>query len=212
LAKYDPTDFDLDVMAIQKRGLGRGRGFEVVDKYSLMGTDDPAFVLLKQRVSALYILLHGDKTQEWKIAFDKLKDDVVNLRIKIALLRDTNIRANTEIETLQSDKELLQGYISRLKASMSESQREVEVLRSEKELLESMVSRLRSSVAELQSEVEEYEEMSKEVDELLEKARELETMETAVAEILGKINAAYSTDYEYLDDAVDFLLEEGLQD
>ena len=59
--KYDPTNFDEDIKIIVKRSLGYGRGFTVVDEYSLLDGSNPELLdLLSDRVAVLYDMLYED--------------------------------------------------------------------------------------------------------------------------------------------------------
>ncbi len=59
---YDPTDFEDDISIILKRGLGRGMGFEVVDRYSLLDGSDPDLLnLISDRIAIIYDLLYEDE-------------------------------------------------------------------------------------------------------------------------------------------------------
>ena len=58
---YDPTDFDNDIFLIKVRGLGRGKGFEITKKYSLLKGENPELLeLISDRVAVLYDLLYED--------------------------------------------------------------------------------------------------------------------------------------------------------
>lgn len=58
---YDPTDFVNDILIIQLRGLGRGKGFEEVEEYSLLDGSDPELLdLISDRVAVIYDLLYED--------------------------------------------------------------------------------------------------------------------------------------------------------
>jgi len=58
---YDPTDFDDDILIIRKRGLGKGKGFEEVERYSLLDGSDPELLdLISDRVAIVYDLLYID--------------------------------------------------------------------------------------------------------------------------------------------------------
>lgn len=58
---YDPTNFVEDILIILKRGLGKGRGFEEVERYSLLDGSDPELLdLISDRVAVLYDLLYED--------------------------------------------------------------------------------------------------------------------------------------------------------
>lgn len=50
---YDPSEFSLDIIAIQKVGLGRGKGFLVVNEFSILDKKDPTFQLIKNRILEL---------------------------------------------------------------------------------------------------------------------------------------------------------------
>ena len=59
---YDPSGFADDIVIIQLRGLGRGRGFEVVSEYSLFEDEDTELLdIISDRVAVLYNLLYEDK-------------------------------------------------------------------------------------------------------------------------------------------------------
>jgi len=58
---YDPTNFVDDIMIILLRGLGKGRGFEEVERYSLLDGSDPELLdLIRDRIAVLYDLLYED--------------------------------------------------------------------------------------------------------------------------------------------------------
>jgi len=58
---YDPTNFVDDIMIILLRGLGKGRGFEEVERYSLLDGSDPDLLdLISDRIAVLYNLLYED--------------------------------------------------------------------------------------------------------------------------------------------------------
>ncbi len=59
LKRYDPSDYEDDVIGITLRGLGRSRGFEEIERYSLLETDDPVLDKLAKRVTILMPLLVG---------------------------------------------------------------------------------------------------------------------------------------------------------
>jgi len=58
---YDPSDFEDDILLVQVRGLGHGKGVEIVEKYSLLDGSDPALLeLISDRIAILYYLLYED--------------------------------------------------------------------------------------------------------------------------------------------------------
>ena len=58
---YDPSDFEDDILLVQVRGLGRGKGVEVVEKYSLLDGSNPELLdMISDRVAVIYDLLYED--------------------------------------------------------------------------------------------------------------------------------------------------------
>ncbi len=58
---YDPSDFEDDILIVQVRGLGHGKGVEIVEKYSLLDGSDPDLLeLISDRIAVLYDLLYED--------------------------------------------------------------------------------------------------------------------------------------------------------
>ena len=59
---YDPSGFEDDIMLVQVRGLGRGKGVEIEETYSLLdGGDKHLLDLISDRVAILYNLLYENK-------------------------------------------------------------------------------------------------------------------------------------------------------
>lgn len=57
LNSYDPSQFDLDIYEVEMMGLGRGKGFRVVGKHSLLGEPE-TLAPLRERLLDLVELLH----------------------------------------------------------------------------------------------------------------------------------------------------------
>ena len=58
---FDPSDFEDDILLVQVRGLGHGKGVEIVEKYSLLDGSDPDLLeLISDRIAVLYDLLYED--------------------------------------------------------------------------------------------------------------------------------------------------------
>ena len=63
---YDPTNFDDDIIILRKRGLGRGKGLEIVSRQSIFDGDYPELMdLISNRVAVLYDLLYEDVDEEF---------------------------------------------------------------------------------------------------------------------------------------------------
>ncbi len=62
---FDPTNFVDDIIIILKRGLGRGKGWEDVEEYSLLDGSDPELLdLISDRVAVLYDMLYEDSDDD----------------------------------------------------------------------------------------------------------------------------------------------------
>ena len=62
---FDPTNFVDDIIIILKRGLGRGKGWEEVEEYSLLDGSDPELLdLISDRVAVLYDMLYEDSEDD----------------------------------------------------------------------------------------------------------------------------------------------------
>lgn len=58
---FDPSGFDYDIYAVEVKGLGRGRGVEVVKRYSILDPDDEDVILIKNRLLVLLKLLEENR-------------------------------------------------------------------------------------------------------------------------------------------------------
>ena len=80
---YDPTKFDPDIYAIQKVGLGRGRGFKVTDQYSILNKENPTVELIKDRILLLSKTLIDNGCLTSKEILSTLKIQTTNPRILV---------------------------------------------------------------------------------------------------------------------------------
>lgn len=62
---YDPSDFEDDIFLVQVRGLGRGKGVEIIEKYSLLDGSNPELLdLISDRIAVIYDLLFEEVEDE----------------------------------------------------------------------------------------------------------------------------------------------------
>ena len=74
MRKYEPYNFEDDITVILMRGLGKGKGFEVVDEYSLLDGSDPELLdLISDRVEVVYDFLFEDVEED---RADELVDEI----------------------------------------------------------------------------------------------------------------------------------------
>ncbi len=78
---YDPSNFEDDILIILLRGLGKGKGFEEVERYSLLKGSDPELLdLISDRVAVIYDLLYEDveedeAEEEYSVDLENEEDD-----------------------------------------------------------------------------------------------------------------------------------------
>jgi outer membrane murein-binding lipoprotein Lpp len=58
LKYFDPSDFDADILGVEMTGLGRGRGFAVTDRFSLLG-DSQVTSMIKDRCYEIIRVIEG---------------------------------------------------------------------------------------------------------------------------------------------------------
>ena len=84
---YDPTNFVDDIIIIRLRGLGKGKGFDEIERYSLLDGSDPELLdLISDRVAVIYDMLqaepdeadhsvdHEDEEEEDEVDFESLSE------------------------------------------------------------------------------------------------------------------------------------------
>ena len=70
---YDPSNFVNDILIILLRGLGKGKSFEEVDRYSLLAGSDPALLdLIRDRVAVIHDFLFEERTEEGEGLIDDI--------------------------------------------------------------------------------------------------------------------------------------------
>ena len=73
ITRYDPSNFDNDILIVKFRGLGRGKGFEVAEKYSLLDGSNPALLaLIRDRVAVIHDFTYENRSEDQ----DDLIDDI----------------------------------------------------------------------------------------------------------------------------------------
>jgi len=65
IRNFDPESFEDDIYLVRFRGLGRGRGFEIASKESLLEGLDPELLdKISDRIEILYNILYEDTEEE----------------------------------------------------------------------------------------------------------------------------------------------------
>ena len=60
LKSFNPDNFDPDILAVNVKGRGRGKGVRVTEKYSIVQPGNPTIELIKNRMLVLLRVLLDD--------------------------------------------------------------------------------------------------------------------------------------------------------
>ena len=191
LSRFDPSGFDNDIYAVNMVGLGRGKGFAVGTSFSVLN-DVTITGAIASRCRIILGLIEGREIPSG--------DDVSVLTLEIEKWKGEALRERRVREDLHAKLAEFEGHAVfwRNEASRLRTTREDHA--AELAGMEDEVRKWRNRVAGLRTEVERLE--SKLDDQNDEDEEEMQ-------EILDRINASANADFEYLSDAVGFLLEGG---
>lgn len=103
LRYFDPVGFDNDVLVIEKRSLGRAKGFEETARYSIIGTNHPAINQLRNRVIELVSILDlEDKITSKRAVKAELEAEALSVKLE----HEMRVRENFEVQFKALQKEL----------------------------------------------------------------------------------------------------------
>ncbi len=181
---YDPEDLPLDILAVEKVGLGRGKGTKVVSRFSILGDDDVTpkvisrvLILCRLFLDTKLITLNGLKSSlGLEVAsstdtisikeYSRLREEFEVMKVDVEL-----DRKNTKLQSDRADNLLQTVNSQRAKISDYDRVREEnEVLKVNLEFEEQRASRESAKAGNLQ----------KMVDALQAKVRTLESQLSSV--------------------------------
>lgn len=205
LSIFDPSRFEPDIFAVNVKGLGRGRGFAVSETFSVLG-DQEITGPIAERCRKILGLIEGKVVPTSK-EVSALKKEVVSIEGHLSYwmnetLKLRRARKNDEAEMAGMEDHISYWRNETLKLRMAQKKDEAERGGMEDEMAhwQRLVLGLKEKVSQLEDTVSELKDNENE-DELL----AMEEMD----EILAKINESANENFEYLSEAVDFLLEGG---
>jgi len=198
---FDPTSFDADIYAVDVRGLGRGKGVKVVSRTSVLNVPE-IVVPIKNRCKELIRIIDGKLPPK--------KDEISTLK------RDLLAWKNRALD-LQKQENDQQALVVDMESNMLKWKREAQNLKRRNRDLEAKIADDESTICGWMN---HSDKLSAKVHDLtLENKRlvkkigsMMEEEELAVEEmemILERINSSANSDFEFLIDAVEFLLELG---
>jgi len=199
MKSFDPSDFENDIYAATMVGLGRGKGFKVGQIYSVLD-NKPLTRRIASRCRIILEIIEGRKTPA--------NGETSALRAEVEMLKSENLRERRRCEDLvikiveQEEQSLYwKRETSSLRREREEYVAQLAGFEDDARNLNRTVAELGAEVKRLKTEQQHENQAEDEEDEML----ATEEMQ----EILDRINTSANADFEYLTDAVDFLLEAG---
>jgi len=196
LSRFDPSGFDNDIYAVNMVGLGRGKGFAVGPSFSVLN-DETITGAIASRCRIILGLIDGVDAQSNEVSI--LRAEIEKLKAEAFRKERTQQDLYTQLSDLERQVNYWKNEVTRLQRVQKESRAVRAGFKAEVDKLKRMVERLQNENRRLESIRSEMEDDINNEGELL----AMEEMET----ILDRINASANTDFEYLDDAVSYLLE-----
>ena len=203
LSIFDPSRFEPDIFAVNVKGLGRGRGFAVSETFSVLG-DQEIMGLIADRCREILGLIEGKVVPTSK-EVSALKKEVVSIEGHLSYwmnetLKLRRARKNDEAEMAGMEDQIALWRKETLKLRMAQKKDEAELggMEDEVSYWRRLAKNLKEEVTQLETTVGELKENATEGEMLC-----LEEMD----ELLEKINTSTNEDFEYLADAIEYLLE-----
>ncbi len=196
---FDPTSFESDIYAVDVRGLGRGKGVEVVSRTSVLGVPE-IVVPIRSRCRELIRIIDGklpsnDATilkkdvQKWKKSALDLQKQGNDQQAQMVDMESSTLKWKREAQNLKRRNRDLEAKIaddeSTIRGWMNHSDKSYAKVHDLTLENKRLVKKIGSRTEEEELAVEEMEM------------------------ILEMVNESANTDFEYLIDAVQFLLELG---
>ena len=193
---FDPKSMDADIYAVHVSGLGRGKGFAVSEPFSVLG--DPTITApIADRCRSILKVIEGNKpATAGELLAIKAELESSDRRV----LREQRAREDllAELAELEGQVRQWRSEATKLQRMRGEDAARLAAMEDELRRWERMAARLRTEVSR-----PELKSSNRENDEVEMLASE------EMVEILDMINSSANTDFEYLIDAVEFLLEGG---
>jgi hypothetical protein len=215
-ARFDPNDFDDDIFGVDFEGLGRGKGFRVSARCSLLD-DDHLRGLIVQRSRRILWFTEGVEPPPLG-AMAELQKINKDWAAWGAEAQKTMAHKDVEIDRLRADKSGLIGTVNSLREELDQSgpsvyAAQVEEFERENSWWQAAYNKLKSASDAKDKQIQELstvnQRLSNKVDMYEEASVDDEDSAAAaeMEEFLERINDSEGTNYGNLSDAVDYLLE-----
>ena len=200
---FDPSNFAHDIYAVEVTGLGRGRGFAASEPFSVLG--DPEITgSIAKRCHTILELIEGKAMPTIK-EVSALKAEIVSIEKRLQYwmgetlkLSRTQKKDEAEMAGMEDQLALWRNETLKLRRAQKKDEAELGGMEDEVSYWRHQVKQLKEEVTQLKAKVSELEENENEGEQLA-----MEEMD----ELLEKINTSTNEDFEYLADAIEYLLE-----
>lgn len=198
---FNPSRFELDILGVDTKGLGRGKGTMVVGTYSVL--DRPDIVEpIRKRCMELLGLIEGaevpakDELLALQADYEQLNHIVLAQRMSLGEARVKHLDLEGAVSSWQGEAQRVARLYEDSRAEIAGVEDIMLRWKRHSEILNDEVQRLNSQVSQLKDQLDEENGSNGLVVEEMD-------------EILDMINSSANTDFESLVDAVEFLLEGG---
>jgi hypothetical protein len=203
LRHFDPSHFEPDIFAVKVTGLGRGRGFATSETFSVLG-EKAITGPIAERCRVILGLIEGRRVLSGHEE-SALRAEAERWRREALRERKAGEDLLARLADMEGQTILWRSEASRLRGVKEEQAAELAILEEEASRWKRVVPELRAEVKRLRIQLADAEEEDEDDYDEEEEMLALEEMQ----QILDRINASANSDFEYLIDAVEFLLEEG---
>ncbi len=200
LRYFDPSGFEPDILGVETRGLGRGKGTEVVGTYSLLDRSD-IIEPIRKRCKELLLLIDGVVVPS--------KGELLALQADYEQLNHVVLAQRMSLEEAREKLVKMEEAVSYWRGEAQREARLYQDSRAEIAGVEDLLLRWRRHSEGLEGDVQKLNLQVTQLNRQLEGMNESEGLVEEMDEILDMINSSANTDFEYLVDAVEFLLEGG---
>ncbi len=196
---FDPASFESDIYAVDVRGLGRGKGVEVVSRTSVLKVSE-IVVPIRNRCRELIRIIDGKlpsndaailqkDVQKWKKSALDLQKQGNDQQAQMVDMESNMLKWKREAQNLKRRNRDLEAKIA-----------------DDESTIRGWMNRCDKLSAKVHDLTLENKRLAKKIENMTEE-EELAVEEMEM--VLERINSSANTDFEYLIDAVQFLLELG---
>ena len=140
IKNYDPENLPLDIEAVLKVGLGRGKGTKVVDRYSLLWDDDVSPKIVKRVLTLCRFFLSQNRITQSDLKrrlgiveaptqstvslreYNKLREDVEVLKVQAEMDRKRADGESSRANNLQLMVNSLRGKVREVETQLSSAE------------------------------------------------------------------------------------------